>query len=65
MQQYSRSAQTVTAFQTAWPMTITVNGQSVVGLAGEWLVMPGNGKEPYFMSDIEFEAQFTAIPVVP
>ncbi len=60
MQQYTRSVQTVEAFQARWPMTITVNGKVLSGLAGEWLVIP-TGAEPYFMPDVEFEAQFTAV----
>ena len=61
MQQYTRSVQTVEALQTPWPMQITVNGKVIAGNAGEWLVIPSGGKDQFFMSDIDFEAQFTAV----
>jgi len=64
MQEYTRTVQTVTAWQTPWPMTITVNGKAIVGNAGDWLVIPPNNADPYFMGDIQFTQQFTAAPVV-
>lgn len=62
MQSYTQNVRTVEAFQTPWNMTITVNGKSISGMAGQWLVVPPNGEEPYFLGDIEFSQQFTAVP---
>ncbi len=61
MLSYTRSVITVNAWQTPWPMQLTVNGKTISGNAGEWLVIPPNNAEPYFMSDIEFEKQFAVV----
>ncbi len=60
MQEYTRNVQNVQAFQTRWNMTITVSGRTISGLAGQWLIVPSTG-DPYFMDDMDFEAQFTAL----
>jgi len=65
MQSYTRTTQTVEAFQLPWPMTITVNGKAISGNAGQWLVIPPAGQDPYFLDDLVFEAQFTVVPPAP
>jgi hypothetical protein len=61
VQSYTRATQTVEAFQLPWNMTIVVNSKNIAGVAGQWLIIPPPGQEPYFMDDLTFEAQFTVV----
>ncbi len=64
MQEYTRKVQSVQAFQTRWNMTIQLSGKTLSGLAGQWLIVPPSG-DPYFMDDMDFEAQFDPAVVTP
>jgi hypothetical protein len=61
MQEYTRNTLPVQAFQIPWNMTITVNGKQISGLAGEWLVIPPAGNDPYFLDDLTFTVQYTTV----